>query len=1756
MSFAHLHVHTEYSLLDGFSNIKKLIKRVKELDMPAVAITDHGTMFGVIDFYKAATEAGVKPIIGVETYMAARGMQDRDSKLDRSSFHLLLLAENETGYRNLLKISSAAQLDGFYYYPRIDHDFLAAHSEGLICTSGCMSAEIPRALLQDNPEEAVKRMNWYYDVFGPDRFFVELQQHNIKEITDLNRKLVEMGARYSAKYVATNDVHYINQTDSRLQDILLAIQTNSLLTDKDRMMMTDDSYYLRTPAEMSQLFAEVPEALSNTLLIAERCNVDLGFKGYHLPDFPVPEGFTPETYLRHLCNEGAKKRYGDRAASSEVRERIDYELSVVHSMGFDAYFLIVWDLCSHAKENGIWYNARGSAAGSIVAYVLEIALVDPLQHNLLFERFLNPGRISMPDIDLDFRDDRRAEMLEYCVRKYGSDKVAQIITFGTMGTKAALRDVARVMDIPLPEVDRVAKLVPFVSGRNTTMEDALAIPEFKQIYDSQPHLHELIDTAAKMEGTVRNAGTHAAGVVISDKPIVDYLPLHRPTSGSEETPIKTVTQFEMGILDSLGMLKVDFLGLITLSVMAKACEMIEKRHGIKYDLNNIPLDDPKAFELMGTGQTAGVFQVEGGGMTRWLVQMKPKSLDNIIAMVALYRPGPMAFIPDYIARMHGEAEVEYRHPKLEPIFKDTYGIPVYQEQLMRAAVELAAYTPSESDELRKAISKKKKEDIEKHRNKFVNGAVKEGMDKETAEAIYSDWEEFARYGFNKCLPGDVEVLDSSTGRLVRVEDLYRGVEKITETLSCDIPSLKLKSQPVTHVMDNGIKPVFRLTTALGRVIETTDNHPFYTIHGWRQLGELQTDDFIAVPRVIPVEGKNEWHDHEAIALGHLLAEGNLCHPRSVYFYSQDEAQVDDFIRAADSFENVKCTTAVHKNTFSVYAARADRKYEPGIFSWVGELGLLGKNARTKEIPSVVFELNNRQISLMISRMWEGDGHIDVRGRSLFYATASKRMAGQLQHLLLRFGIISRIRTVEFPYKDGRVGYQVFITGYENIGKFEEKIGCHFVSQKRRQALAELTETVPPAAIGTKDVVPVGAVKDYIRSAKDQSGLTWNDLTAETGIAPREFYPTNSAGKIGFGRKTLQRLGNYFDDPNIKRFAESDIYWDRVAYIEYVGEKQTYDLEIAETHNFIANDILVHNSHAADYGVIAVETAFLKSHYPAEFMAATLTASSSQTEKVALYVADARSMGVPVLAPELNTSHWDFAIEDMEDKPNIRFGFGAVKNVGEAAVALIINEREANGKFKDLNDFARRVDLRAVGKRALECIVKVGAMDNFGNRAALLASLDRVVSISNNHFRAAEAGQMSLFGEATGVVEEITLPEVNNVDKREMLNWERELIGLYISDHPLTPYQETFRQIVSYFSGQLGEAAHEEKVRVAGLVTNVRPYTTKTNKPMGFVTLEDIQGNFDLVLFPRTWTQYREQMMVGQIVIVEGKVDTNSTPPKILVDTVRTEIRILEPLKDVSPPLRASPLPDSAVEALSQPKPDSHVRDLKIQSTQPKSSSVPPKQNGPLTKNIPAKSSVPPPMRQVAEQPAASYASDPALDGMPPPPDNFPDDWDTQWQPSFEDAVVASKPEPKFKKTEEVTPPRVQLETVPAVTNDVDEDHSEEYLRQAEVTREALVSSIYIPLATPQDREHPPQQITVNLRSTGDKDRDKRRIKTIYGTLISFHGRDRFSFQVFENGSGYLIDFPNDTTRVCPELLERLKKLLGEENWRVEEITFQ
>lgn len=628
---------------------------------------------------------------------------------------------------------------------------------------------------------------------------------------------------------------------------------------------------------------------------------------------------------------------------------------------------------------------------------------------------------------------------------------------------------------------------------------------------------------------------------------------------------------------------------------------------------------------------------------------------------------------------------------------------------------------------------------------------------------------------------------------------------------------------------------------------------------------------------------------------------------------------------------------------------------------------------------------------------------------------------------------------------------------------------------------------------------------------------------------------------------------------ISKKKKEDIEKHRVKFVKGAVEKgmeqSTADAIYTDWEEFARYGF--NKSHAADYGVIAVQTAYLKAHYPAEYMAALMSASAGQTEKVALYVADARAMGVPVLAPDINASAWDFGIEEVDavsggenaaesknkTMPSIRFGLGAIKNVSEGAVNVIIEARkpldgvqDKENKFTSLNDFARRVDLRAVGKRSLECLIKVGALDQFGNRASMLASLDRIVAISSNHFRAADAGQMSLFGATTGIVEEIHLPEVKDVEKRDMLNWERELIGLYISDHPLNEFQTQLAQIVSCFSGQLPEANHEEKVRVAGLITGVRPYTTKTGKPMGFVTMEDIQGNIELVLFPKIWEKFRDGMTVGQIIIVEGKVDQSNPPPKILVDMIRTEIKVITTADDPYAKQDSTPKP-----LLSRAEIDSPHRPTTPPQPKPMPDSAP--KQGQPPRQMPT---IKPVVTPAIAEPEAAYSTD---NDIPPPPDNFPEGWENEWQPSFDQVAIAAKPEPKFKKDEEVTPSLV-TRAVTALEN-------VEELEQTEERRETVLPSLYVPLAKEdKDKEHPPQQITIILRSTGDKERDKRRIKTLYGTLISHHGRDKFCFQIFENSKGHLIDFPNDTTRICPELLERLKKLMGEESWRVELITFQ
>ncbi len=785
--FVHLHVHSEFSLLDGQSRIQTLVERAQQLEMPALGITDHGVMFGVLDFYRACAEAGIKPIIGMESYLARRRMTDRDPRLDRSPHHLLLLAKNMTGYQNLLKIASASQLEGFYYRPRIDKDFMAAHAEGIIATSGCLAAEIPRLLASGDERGARDQIGWYQEVFGAENFFLELQGHDIEALQGLNRWLCEYrrSGHSAVQLLATNDVHYVNEGDADAHDTLLCIQTSSLKSDLDRMRMEPfNSYYLKSAAEMRAGFAGLPpelidEAFANSLKIAAMTNLDLAPKGYHLPAYPVPAGFDEHSYLRHLIDIGMNWRYRSDWRDKEVfTERIERELNIIHSMGFDAYFLIVWDLCEFARQADIWWNVRGSGAASLVAYSLGITNIDPIQNGLLFERFLNPGRVTMPDIDLDYPDDRRGEMIAYAAQKYGEDKVAAIITFGTMGAKASVRDVGRALDVDLGKINRAAALIPQEARQKKIRDYVDGNPELLDLYHSDAELQRVIDTAIELQGMTRHASTHAAGVIIADRPLVDLVPLHRiagkdPSGGA----LSAVTQFPMETAEYIGLLKVDFLGLSTLTIMRKACELIARHRGIQYSIDSIPYrhettrnDEQRAmldaaFRMISEGNTIGVFQVESGGMQQMLRQMKPRFFENIVAAISLYRPGPMEFIPQYCRRMHGEEAISTLHPKLEPILAETYGICVYQEQIMQIAGELFGYELGEADLMRKAVSKKLPAELSKHRAIFMERGPQNGIDQETAEEIFEMIEFFANYGFNKAHAADYAVITVQTAYL-------------------------------------------------------------------------------------------------------------------------------------------------------------------------------------------------------------------------------------------------------------------------------------------------------------------------------------------------------------------------------------------------------------------------------------------------------------------------------------------------------------------------------------------------------------------------------------------------------------------------------------------------------------------------------------------------------------------------------------------------------------------------------------------------------------------------------------------------------------------------------------------------------------------------------------------------------------------------------------------------------------------------------
>ena len=750
MAFTHLHTHTAYSLLDGEGTIEKLVDRAKELGQTAMAITDHGNMYGVIDFYECALKNGIKPIIGCEVYVAARSRFDKTHELDSQSCHLILLAENNVGYHNLMKIVSTGFIDGFYYRPRVDMEVLRENSEGIIALSACMAGVLSRQLLVGNYAEAKRKAEEFIEIFGRNNYFIEIQDHGIMEQKKLNRDLITLANELDLQVVATNDVHYVKQSDAEFQDILMCIQMGKTVDDDDRMKMSTDQLYLKSEDEMRELFAYIPEAIDNTSKIVERCNVDIEFGKLHLPKFDIPDGLTSYEYLRKLSESGLAERYPDDDGT--VRNRMEYELSTINSMGYVDYFLIVWDFINYARTNSIMVGpGRGSAAGSVVAYCLHITNVDPIRYGLIFERFLNPERVSMPDIDIDFCYERRGEVIEYVNQKYGEDNVAQIVTFGTMAARLAIRDVGRALNVPYGVVDEVAKEIPM--ELKMTIKKALNVNyKLKELYDGNPQIKKLVDTAIELEGLPRHTSTHAAGVVITSGGIRNYVPLQKNDD-------VITTQFTMTTIERLGLLKMDFLGLRTLTVIRDAINHIKKEHGVDVNFDKLDMDDTDVYAMISQGETDGVFQLESSGMKQFMKELKPNSLEDVIAGISLYRPGPMDSIPTYVKNKNNPSDITYKDPMLEHILDVTYGCIVYQEQVMQIVRELGGYSLGRADLVRRAMSKKKADVMAQERQNFiygteengacVDGAIKRGVDERVAAEIFDDMMDFASYAFNK-----------------------------------------------------------------------------------------------------------------------------------------------------------------------------------------------------------------------------------------------------------------------------------------------------------------------------------------------------------------------------------------------------------------------------------------------------------------------------------------------------------------------------------------------------------------------------------------------------------------------------------------------------------------------------------------------------------------------------------------------------------------------------------------------------------------------------------------------------------------------------------------------------------------------------------------------------------------------------------------------------------------------------------------------
>ncbi|MBI2410142.1 DNA polymerase III subunit alpha [Candidatus Kaiserbacteria bacterium] len=1517
--FIHLHTHSHYSFLQALPKIDELVDKAKREGMDALALTDAGNMHGAIEFFKAGTKAGVKPILGVDAYLAPRSRFERDPNIDAKRSRIVLLAENNEGYKNLLALVTKSWTEGFFERPRLDKELLGERRRGVIAIIPSFAGDVAQFLRARDPKGAAAALAEFREIFGPENVYLEITHHpKVAGHADLQNQIISLAHSSGTPLVAQHDVYYLEPGDREATEIMRRIQQGG------RGRNEDEDFSFISEKRALEFFKDIPEAVDNSRTIADRCNLSFDLGKWTFPAVPVSPGYSDhDEELRAKAYASITERGLEK--TKEVTDRVDYELDIIIKKGFAVYYLIVADLLAFARRAGILTTTRGSAAGSLVAYLTGITNVNPLFYKLPFERFLNPERPKAPDIDMDMADNRRDEMIAYAKQKYGEDHVAQIGTFGTMMARAAVRDVARALGHAYSTGDRIAKLIPIGSqGFPMTIDRALSLePDLKLLYDEDDDAREILDLAKRIEGCVRHVGVHAAGVVVAPTPLIEWTPIQPDPKGTG----KLITQYDMySITDEyggVGLLKFDFLGIKNLAILADAVARVKESRNVIVDIENIPIDDSRTFEMLARGETEGTFQLNGSGMTRWLKELKPTTIHDINAMVALYRPGPMETIPQYVERKRNPRLIRYVDPRMKDYLDFSYGLLVYQDDVLLTAIKLAGYSWLEADSLRKAMGKKIPAVMQAEKDKLLKGFIEYGkLSSGDAHTLWEFIEPFAAYGFNKCLPADTRIFDAETGIPTPIAVLLeQRTGPRVHTLGHDLKLTRVRS---SKPFANGVKPLFKVTTRSGREIRATGNHPFRVFDGWMPLETLAPGTRIATPRSIPTPVKERpLARHEAIALGYLLSEGNLCHPHGVYFYSTREDELRDFIDAALAFSNVHITIDRSKSAASVYVGQAVRGNGNGLDSWITTLGLKGKKATEKFVPARAFSADTASLSIFLGKLWQVDGAISVKNSQAFYATSSRVLAEDVQHLLLRFGITSTIHAKLFRYRDSRkAGWTVAVTGNGNIARFAETAGAHLIGKKYvelQKLVAVTAQRTNNLGRGTPDTIPMEILKT-VRSEMQRRRIHAAELAEKAGVAERLLGA--DARKRGMTRDSLYKIASALRSKSLMEHAVSDIFWDEIVSIVPDGREMTYDLSVPGPKNFIANNIIVHNSHAASYGKVAYQTAYMKANYPVEYLAALLTADAGDTEQIAIFVAEAKRMGIPVLPPDVNESGSVFTvIKRREDAPTegapqtdeartehppaggsskktaypkggassdaIRFGLSSIKNFGEGISESIIAERSAGGPYMSLTDFLCRIDSKNLNRKSLESLIKCGALDSLSPDSARGTLLENIETLLTFHRDAtARAPQDSLFGTSLGAAPSLSLRPGTLISLIDKLAWEKELLGIYVSGHPLDAHREMSAKTKLTVAKIKEEKQSGRTIVLPVLLTEVRSMLTKSGEKMAFIKVEDKSDWIEGVIFPKLFKEHGSAISTGSCLLVKAKISVRNGEPSLALENLK------------------------------------------------------------------------------------------------------------------------------------------------------------------------------------------------------------------------------------------------------------------------------